>query len=75
MPGHTYKVIELVGTSETGVDDAIRSAVDKASETLRGLDWFEVQQVRGQIVDGRVAWFQVDMKIGFRVMSEEELSA
>jgi len=73
MPGHTYKVIELVGTSEVGVDDAIRGAVDKASQTLRGLDWFEVQQVRGQIVDGRVAWYQVDMKIGFRVMSEEEL--
>ncbi|HWO73792.1 MAG TPA: dodecin [Dehalococcoidia bacterium] len=73
MPGHTYKVIELVGTSEVGVDDAIRGAVDKASQTLKGLDWFEVQQVRGQIVDGRVAWYQVDMKIGFRVMSEEEL--
>lgn len=73
MAGHTYKIIELVGTSEEGVTEAIEAAVDKAGETLKGLDWFEVNQIRGQISDGRIAWFQVDLKIGFRVMSKEEL--
>jgi dodecin len=73
MAGQTYKVIELVGTSSEGVSEAISSAIEKASETLKGLDWFEVQQIRGQIEDQKVAWYQVDLKVGFRVMSEEEL--
>lgn len=73
--GHTYKIIELVGTSDTGVTEAINAAIDQAAQTLQGLDWFEVQQVRGQIADQRVAWYQVDLKVGFRVMSEEELNA
>jgi flavin-binding protein dodecin len=76
MPGgHTYKIIELVGTSDTGVDEAIREAVGRASQTLKGLDWFEVQQIRGQIADQRIAWYQVDLRVGFRVMSPEELGA
>jgi flavin-binding protein dodecin len=73
VAGQTYKVIELVGTSSEGVSEAIRSAIEKASETLKGLDWFEVQQIRGQIEDQKIAWYQVDLKVGFRVMSEEEL--
>ena len=73
MPGHTYKVIELVGTSEVGVTEAIKSAVDRAAETLKGLDWFEVTNIRGRIDDQQVHWFQVDLKVGFRVMSPEEL--
>ncbi len=75
MPGHTYKVIELIGTSDTGVTEAISEAVHRAGQTIKGLDWFEVQQVRGQITDGKVAWYQVDLKIGFRIMSPEELNA
>ena len=75
MPGHTYKVIELVGTSDTGVTEAINEAVHRAGQTIKGLDWFEVQQVRGQITDGKVAWYQVDLKIGFRIMTPEELNA
>jgi len=75
MPGHTYKVIELVGTSDTGVTEAINEAVNRAGQTIKGLDWFEVQQVRGQIADGKVAWYQVNLKIGFRIMSPEELNA
>ena len=51
MAGQTYKIIELVGTSEVGVTEAIESAVAKAAETLQGLDWFEVNQIRGQIED------------------------
>jgi flavin-binding protein dodecin len=73
MPSNTYKVIELVGTSDVGVTEAIKTAVDKAAETLKGLDWFEVQQIRGHIDNQQIQWFQVDLKIGFRVMSGDEL--
>jgi hypothetical protein len=73
MAGRTYKVIELVGTSDAGVTEAINEAIDRASESIKGLDWFEVQQIRGQIEGQKVAWYQVDLKVGFRVMSEEEL--
>ena len=73
MPSNTYKVIELVGTSDVGVTEAIKTAVDKAAETLKGLDWFEVQQIRGHIDNQKIQWFQVDLKIGFRVMSGDEL--
>ena len=75
MAGHTYKLIELVGTSEAGVTEAIDAAVRKAGETIKGLDWFEVSNIRGQIADGNIAWYQVTVKIGFRVMSPEELAA
>jgi len=73
MAGHTYKTIDLVGTSSEGVTEAIESAVNRASQTLKGLDWFEVGQIRGEIVDGNIAWYQVAVKIGFKVMSDEEL--
>jgi flavin-binding protein dodecin len=75
MAGQTYKLIELVGTSESGVTEAIDSAVRKAAETIKGLDWFEVTNIRGQIVDGAPQWYQVSLKVGFRVMSPEELTA
>ena len=75
MPDSTYKVIELVGTSDVGVTEAINEAVSRASQSLKGLDWFEVGEIRGQIEDGKPAWYQVALKIGFRVMSEEELNA
>jgi dodecin len=67
MANRTYRVTEIVGTSEQGVDQAIRNGISRASGTLRHLDWFEVTQVRGQIVDGKVEHFQVGMKIGFRL--------
>ena len=73
MPNNTYKVIELVGTSNVGVTEAIKTAVDKAAETLKGLDWFEVQQIRGHIDNQQIQWYQVDLKVGFRVMSGDEL--
>lgn len=74
MAGHTYKIIELVGSSQSSVTEAIESAISRASETLQGLDWFEVSEIRGQIQDGSVAWYQVVLKVGFRVMSKEELA-
>jgi dodecin len=73
MAGRTYKVIELVGTSSVGVTEAIEEAIDQAAESLKGLDWFEVSQIRGQIENQKVAWYQVALKVGFRVMSAEEL--
>ena len=73
MAGNTYKVIELVGMSETGVSEAIDSAVERAGATLKGLDWFEVQQIRGRIENSRVAEYQVGVRVGFRLMDESEL--
>jgi flavin-binding protein dodecin len=67
MSNHTYKLVEIVGSSPDGVDAAIRSAVAKAAETIQNMEWFEVAETRGHIVDGAVAHFQVTIKIGFRV--------
>jgi len=60
-----YRVVEIVGSSSTGVDDAITNAIGRAGKTLEHLDWFEVSQIRGQIADQRVAHYQVTMKVGF----------
>jgi len=67
MSTHTYKVIELVGSSPVSSDDAIQNAIAKASLTLKHLNWFEVVETRGHIVDGKVAHFQVTLKVGFRI--------
>lgn len=69
MSAHVYKMVEIVGSSPDGTDDAIRNAVAEAAKTLRHLDWFEVMETRGQIVDGKIAHFQVRLKIGFRLDS------
>ena len=67
MADNTYKVTEVVGTSSDSVAQAIRNGVQKSSETLRNLDWFEVTEIRGHIEDGEVGHFQVGLKIGFRL--------
>ncbi|BAZ93130.1 hypothetical protein TspCOW1_19610 [Thiohalobacter sp. COW1] len=67
MSDHVYKVIEIVGSSSAGTDAAIQRAISKASETLHNLDWFEVVETRGHIVDGKVGHYQVKLKIGFRL--------
>jgi flavin-binding protein dodecin len=67
MAEHTYRVTEIVGSSQESVQDAIRSGVRRAAQTLRGLDWFEVTEIRGHIEDGDVGHFQVGMKVGFRL--------
>jgi hypothetical protein len=64
---NTYKITEIVGSSSTGLDDAIRSGIGRAAKTLRNLDWFEVTDIRGALSDGAVGWFQVTMKVGFRL--------
>ncbi|MEJ8638821.1 MULTISPECIES: dodecin [Streptomyces] len=67
MSNHTYRVTEIVGTSPEGIDAAIRNGIKRAGQTLRGLDWFEVTQVRGHIVDGEIEHYQVGLKVGFRL--------
>ena len=67
MSAHTYKLTEIVGTSETSMDDAITNGITKAAQTLRNLDWFEVTNVRGHLADGAIGHFQVTMKVGFRL--------
>jgi dodecin len=67
MSDHTYRVIDVVGTSTEGVDPAIRNAVARAARTTRHLDWFEVTEIRGHVVDGAVAHVQVGIKLGFRL--------
>ena len=70
----TYKLIELVGVSERSTEDAIRSAIEQASQSLKGLAWYEVKEVRGLIEDGKVRQFQVTLKIGFRILAADELA-
>jgi flavin-binding protein dodecin len=73
MPDKTYKLIELVGVSSESVQQAIRNAITKASRSLKGLDWFEMTEVRGLVKDGQVSEFQVKLKVGFRLFGEDEL--
>ena len=67
MSDHVYRLSEVVGSSRTSVDDAIRTAIQKASQTVRNIEWFQTEEVRGQVLDGDVAYYQVTLKIGFRV--------
>ena len=67
MSSRTYRVTEIVGTSPEGVDAAIRNGLRRAGETLRHLDWFEVSEIRGHLVDGTIDHVQVSMKVGFRL--------
>ncbi|WP_150243014.1 dodecin [Nocardiopsis quinghaiensis] len=67
MSHNTYRVTEIVGTSPQGIDQAIRNGIDRASATLRELDWFQVTEIRGHIEEGDVAHFQVGLKVGFRL--------
>ena len=69
MPNRTYSLTEIVGTSPDGVDQAIHNGLERAAQTIRHIDWFEVTQIRGYVRDG-VDHFQVTMKIGFRLEHE-----
>jgi flavin-binding protein dodecin len=67
MADHTYGISEVVGTSPDSVSQAVRNGIEKASRTVRNLDWFEITAIRGQLDQGSVAHFQVQMKVGFRI--------
>ncbi|WP_232680153.1 dodecin [Nocardioides sp. R-C-SC26] len=71
MTNRTYRLTEIVGTSPDSMEHAIRNGIERASKTLRHLDWFEVTQVRGQIKDGQVEHFQVGLKLGFRLEDDD----
>ncbi|SEC93843.1 dodecin [Pseudomonas anguilliseptica] len=66
---HTYKKIEIVGSSKVSIEDAIESALTECAKSVRNMDWFEVVETRGHIVDGKVGHYQVTLKIGFRLSS------
>ena len=70
MANHVYSISEIVGSSPDGIDAAVTNAVTEAGRTLRNLDWFEVKDIRGQLGDGRVAHWQVTVKLGFRLERE-----
>ena len=65
MSDHTYKTIELVGSSSQSVEDAVQRAVAKAAQTVRNLRWFQIVDTRGHIEQGRIAHWQVTLKLGF----------
>lgn len=65
MSDHVYKVVELVGSSPTSIEDAIQGAISRAAQTVRNLRWFEVLETRGHIEDGKVHHYQVTLKVGF----------
>jgi flavin-binding protein dodecin len=67
MSDHVYKLVDIVGTSAASSDDAVRNAIATAAKTLRRIDWFEVVETRGHVADGKVAHFQVTLKVGFRL--------
>ena len=64
---HTYKMLELVGSSTVGADDAIQNAIAQAAKSVKLMEWFEVLETRGHIEDGKVGHFQVTIKVGFRI--------
>ncbi len=65
MSNHVYKTLELTGSSPTGIEDAVQTAIAKAHKTVRNIQWFQVTETRGHVVDGKVAHWQVGLKIGF----------
>jgi dodecin len=67
MSDHVYKLVEIVGSSAKGTDDAIRNAIERAAKTLKHLDWFEVMETRGHLENGKIAHYQVKLKVGFRL--------
>ncbi len=70
MSNRVYKILEVVGSSPDGSDAAIRNAIETAAQSIRHIDWFEVTETRGHVVDGKVGHFQVTLKVGFRLESD-----
>lgn len=66
MSNHVYSISQVVGSSSSSVEDAISNAIETAARTVKNLDWFEVQEIRGHIENGRVGHYQVGLKLGFR---------
>ena len=75
MQDKTYVITEIVGTSEASISQAVSNAVERANQTLKALDWFEMKAVRGTIANGKVGQYQVTLDVGFRYLSDEEMKA
>lgn len=73
MPDKTYKMIELVGSSERSIEEAIQNAITRASRTLKGLQWFQVTEMRGVVQEGTVKQFQVALKVGFKILDDADI--
>ncbi len=67
MPNHVYKSIELTGSSTTSIEDAVQTAIDRAARTIRNTRWFEIVETRGYLEEGKIAYWQVTVKISFTV--------
>jgi flavin-binding protein dodecin len=72
MDDHIYRVIDLVGSSEKSIEDAVASAIERANKTIRNLRWFEIGNIRGDIENGKVRWYQVELKVGFTMESAKD---
>jgi flavin-binding protein dodecin len=70
MKNHVYKILEIVGSSQTSIEDAISTAIELAGKTIRNMDWFEVVETRGHIKDGKIGHYQVTLKIGFTLETQ-----
>jgi len=75
MPEKTYVITEIVGVSDASISQAVANAVTRANQTLKALDWFELKEVRGTIVNGKVDQYQVTLDVGFRYLTDEEMRA
>ena len=71
MSSDVYAVSEIVGSSTESIEEAVQNALARARKTLRNLDWFEVTEIRGAMTDNEIGWFQVTMKVGFRLDDDE----
>ncbi len=67
MSNHVYKLLELTGSSPNSIEEAVQTAISKANESVRNIHWFEVIETRGHVADGKVAHYQVTLKVGFRL--------
>jgi dodecin len=71
MPDHVYRIIEVAGSSQRSIEDAIQNALGRATRTLRQVGWFEVVQTRGHVEDGKVAHYQISLKVGFTLEDDD----
>ncbi len=72
MSFHVYKKIELVGSSDTSIEEAISNAISVASQSLENIDWFEVVETRGEVIDGAITYYQVTVRVGFRLNKDAD---
>jgi flavin-binding protein dodecin len=75
MQEKTYVITEIVGVSDASISQAVTNAIGRANQTLKALDWFELKEVRGTIVNGKVNQYQVTLDVGFRFLTDEEMRA